>query len=168
MYRLIIIFSIIVSLNAPSKLAAQPGSNTIENKQYCTDYHKRACKFSNKDLEFQYNTQSRSALFRPGQSSSFSFTSFKGYDYKLTFCGEESITKGKPISFKVIDPRTKEILFDSDAENSSQEFEFTCDNSLNLKVELSLPEADEKSKKAIYGCLGFLVQSRKSLQTGFK
>lgn len=114
-----------------------------------------------------YNSQSRSALFRPGQVSVFSFTSFKGYDYRLTFCGDEVLTKGAPIAFKVTDAKTKAVLFDSNESDSATEFEFSCDNSLNLRVEMTLPEA-EGSEKATYGCVGFLLQSRKNLQTGFK
>ncbi len=146
---------------------AQKGSTAIEKTVYCTDYHKKACKFSKKDLEFKYNSQSRSALFRPGQVSEFSFTSFKGYDYRLTFCGEDVLTKGAPIAFKITDAKTKAVLFDSNASDNAKEFEFSCDNSLNLRVEMTLPAA-EGSEKNTYGCVGFLLQSRKSLQTGFK
>jgi len=167
MSRILILITLIASFIFSKEANAQKGSTPIEKTVYCTDYHKKACKFSKKDLEFMYNSQSRSALFRPGQVSVFSFTSFKGYDYRLTFCGDEVLTKGAPIAFKVTDAKTKAVLFDSNESDSATEFEFSCDNSLNLRVEMTLPEA-EGSEKATYGCVGFLLQSRKNLQTGFK
>jgi len=168
MSRILILITFFASLLLTNESKAQKGSTPIEKTYYCTDFHKKMCKFEKKDLEFKYNSQSRSALFRPGQVSVFSFTSFKGYDYRLTFCGEENLTKGAPIAFKVTDAKTNTVLFDSEtAENSPKEFEFICNNSLNLKVEMTLPE-DESSEKASYGCVGFLLQSRRNLQTGFK
>jgi hypothetical protein len=167
MSRILILFILFAGIFMNHKIYAQKSPGSIEKTYYCTDYHKKSCTFKNKDLEFQYNSQSRSALFRPGQSSSFTFTSFKGYDYRLTFCGEDLITKGSPIAFKLMDAKTKEVLFDSEnAEENSTEFEFTCDNTLNLRVEVSMPEADA-ADKAKYGCVGFLLQSRKNLNTGF-
>lgn len=167
MSRIIILITIFIGLLFSTDAKAQKGNNPIQKTVYCTDYHKKACKFSKKDLEFKYNSQSRSALFRPGQVSVFSFTSFKGYDYRLTFCGEDILTKGAPIAFKVTDAKTKAVLFESKDSENAKEFEFSCDNSLNLKVEMTLPAA-EGSEKATYGCVGFLLESRKNLQTGFK
>jgi hypothetical protein len=167
MSRILILFTIIVGFTGLKEVKSQKRNTTIEKAIYCTDYHKKACKFTKKDLEFKYNSQSRSALFRPGQTSTFTFTSFKGYDYRLTFCGEDILTKGTPIPFKVFDARTKKVLYDSnDADSGGTEFEFTCDNTLNLKIEMMLPEADG-SEKAVYGCVGFLIESRKNLTTGF-
>jgi len=167
MSRILILLTLFASLMQTKEVKSQK-SSSIEKTVYCTDYHKKVCKFSKKDLQFKYNSQSRSALFRPGQTSTFSFTSFKGYDYRLTFCGEDKLTKGAPIEFKVFDTKTKTVLFDSNsAEELPTEFEFSCDNSLNLRVEMTLPEADG-SEKATYGCVGFLLESRNNLQTGFK
>jgi len=167
MSRIIFLITMFACLVFSIEAKAQKGNNTVEKAVYCTDYHKKACKFSKKDLEFKYNSQSRSALFRPGQVSLFSFTSFKGYDYRLTFCGEEALTKGAPIAFKITDAKTKTVLFESNGSDSAKEFEFSCDNSLNLRVEMALPAAED-SEKSTYGCVGFLLESRKNLQTGFK
>ena len=167
MSRILMLITIFAGFIFSTEAKAQKGNAPIEKTVYCTDYHKKACTFSKKDLEFKYNSQSRSALFRPGQSSAFSFTSFKGYDYRLTFCGEDVLTKGAPIAFKITDAKTKAVLFDSNASDNAKEFEFSCDNGLNLRVEMTLPAA-EGSEKNTYGCVGFLLQSRKNLQTGFK
>ena len=69
---------------------------------------------------------------------------------------------------KYTDQKTKAINFGVyNGSDNANEFEFSCDNSLNLSVEITLPAA-EGSEKSIYGCVGFLLQSRKNLQTGFK
>lgn len=150
------------SITAQTQLSETKTANSL-----CTDYHKKACSFSKKDLNYKYNSQSRSALFRPGQTSKLTFTAHKGYDYRMTFAAEESILSGGKIDFKIINSTTKKVLFDSQ-EEGAVDFEFICDSSINMIVELSLPENSAESKsKVLYGCVGFLLESRPSLQTGF-
>lgn len=148
---------------------AQSGSaRTVEKEEYCTNYHREACSFSVKDIEWKYNSQSRSALFKPGQKSSFTFVANKGYDYRFTFGAEEKILQGQPLVFKVFEAKTKKPLFNSEDEGSAKEFEFSCDNGMNVLVEVEIPEGNASDgKKKIYGCVGFLMQSRKSPTTGF-
>ncbi|MEX1189752.1 MAG: hypothetical protein WED33_10880 [Bacteroidia bacterium] len=142
-------------------------SKTEPASSLCTDYHKKACKFEKQDILFKYNSQSRDALFRPGQTSKLTFTATKGYDYRLTFAAEDKILQGGNISFKIYDARTKQPLFDSEEEGQA-EFEFICDSSINLTIEISLSEASAEAKsKVLYGCVGFLLESRKTLDTGF-
>ena len=163
--------SLIMILLFSTSLLAQKndGPSTVQKNEYCTDYHRSACTFDNKDIEWKYNGQSRSALFRPGQKSSFTFSAYKGYDYRFSLAGAEIILSGQKIIFKVKDAKTKAILYDSEVDESIQQFEFVCDNSLNVLVELELPEGDGVAgNKVLYGCVGFLLQSRRTMQTGFK
>jgi hypothetical protein len=151
-----------VSLNAQVKLSETKTANSL-----CTDYHRKACSFSKADINYKYNSPSRSALFSPGQSSKLTFTAHKNYDYRLTFAGEESILSGGKIEFKILDSSTGKVLFDS-AEEGVTEFEFVCDSSINMVVQIILPESTASStKKVLYGCVGFLLESRPTLQTGF-
>lgn len=159
---LLVAFSTSLSVFAQAKL-----SKAQSAPELCTDYHKKACKFEKDDIYYEYNSQSKDALFRPGQTSKLVFTAYKGYDYRFTFAADEAITQGGALAFKVMDSRTKKVLFDSDEEGSA-EFEFTCDSSINLAIEVSLPEASAESKsKVLYGCVGFLLESRETLDTGF-
>lgn len=153
---------------ASSNVSAQlQKSDTKPANSFCTDFHLKACSFERKDINFKYNSQSRSALFRPGQSSKLVFTATKGYDYRMTFAAEESVLNGGKIHFKLIDARTKAVLFDSE-ESGATEFEFICDSSINIQVEITLPEGSAETKsKVVYGCVGFLLESRPSLNTGF-
>lgn len=166
MKALVISISILLGLFLHQNVHAQ--QKTRSKTDYCENFHVQNCKFQRKDIEFKYNSQSRSALFRPGQSCSFNITVFKGYDYRMTFCAEENLLQGKPIMYKVIDSRTKKVLYETSEEEWNADFEFVCDNSLNLEIKLQLPEVPyEPNEKTLYGCLGFLLESRNSLKTGF-
>ncbi len=165
-----ILFSAFIFLILVCPLSAQQlqKSDNIPASELCSDYHKKNLSFEKKDINFRYNSQSRSALFRPGQSSKLSFTAFKGNEYRITCGAENSVLNGGTVSFKILDAKTKNVLFDSEAEGATL-FEFICDNSLNLILEIALPEATSTSstKKVVYGCVGFLMESRPALQTGF-
>ncbi|MBX7201506.1 MAG: hypothetical protein IT240_08670 [Bacteroidia bacterium] len=151
-------------LNLP--LFAQ--TKTRNKTEYCENYHKEKCKFQREDIEFQYNSQSKSALFRPGQSCTFNITVFKGFDYRMTFHADENLLQGQHLMYKVLDARTKKVLFETSEDDTNLDFEFVCDNSLNLIIQLQLPEVSyEPTDESMYGCLGFLLESRNSLKTGF-
>lgn len=140
----------------------------IPSKEYCSNFHIKHCKFQQKDIGYHYNSQSRSALFRPGQSCTFKVTVFKGHDYRMTFKGEDVLLQGKPIMFRVIDSKTKKIFYQTTEEDWNQDFEFFCNNSMNLEIHLQLPEVPYKpNDEVLYGCLGFLMETRHTLKTGF-
>lgn len=161
-----IVASVLLSVMVLSAQAQVKLSDTEPAPSMCQDYHKNA-KFAKKDINYKYNSQSKDALFRPGQKSKLTFTAHKGYDYRMTFAAESKILQGGALSFRIYDSRTKKELFNSEDENAT-EFEFICDSSINLTVEVQLPEASaENSKKVLYGCVGFLLESRASLDTGF-
>jgi hypothetical protein len=167
-FRLLVSFSVAILVSFATLAQKTPSRNLVPTEDYCTDYHRNACKFIKKDLQFKYNSQSKSALFRPGQSSTFTVVAFKGLDYRFAIAAEDVILNGQPFTYKVKDAKTNAVIFDSETEETPSDFSFTCDNSLNLRIELQLPEASaEDSKKMIYGCVGFLLESRKTLKTGF-
>jgi hypothetical protein len=167
-FRLLFTISIGILLSTSMIAQKAPSNKLVAAEDYCTDFHRTACKFQKKDLEFKYNSQSKSALFRPGQSSTFTVVAFKGLDYRFAIAAEDVLLNGQPYTYKVKDAKTNALIFDSESENVVTDFSFTCDNSLNLRIELQLPEAGtENSKKMVYGCVGFLLESRKTLKTGF-
>ena len=162
-----IAFSLIFMSFAFTSQAQVKMSKAESASSMCADYHKSACKFSKEDILYKYNSQSRDALFRPGQTSKLTFTATKGFDYRFTFAAEDKILQGGTIDFKIFDAKTKRELYNS-ADDGGTEFEFICDSSINLTVEISMPEAAAEAKsKVLYGCVGFLLQSRQTLNTGF-
>jgi hypothetical protein len=85
----------------------------------------------------------------------------------LTNCGEEALTKGAPVAFKITHVKNNVVLFETKDSDSAKEYESPCDNSLNLRVEMTLPAA-EGSEKSSYNYVDFLLESRNNLQTSFK
>jgi len=167
-FRLLVQFSYIVLLTNATIAQKTSSRNLVPAEVYCEDFHRSACKFIKKDLEFKYNSQSKSALFRPGQSSTFSIVAFKGLDYRFSLAVDDNLLNGQPLAYKVKDAKTNALIYDSESAEVVSDFSFTCDNSLTLRIEMQLPEADqENAKKMIYGCVGFLLESRKTLKTGF-
>lgn len=159
-----LLFSVMLLL--PSLSYGQNGKKKVT--EYCNDYHIKHCKFQQKDIGYKYNSQSRSALFKPGQKSTFKVSVFKGHDYRMTFKGEDILLQGKPLMFKVMDSKTKKVFYQTSEENWNPDFEFYCSHSMNLVVELLLPEVPYKpNDEVLYGCLGFLMENRHSIKTGF-
>lgn len=160
-----LLFCSTIYLAAQTKLI----SGGTKSTEYCTDYHKKNARFKSNELKFTLSSQSRSALFRPGQKSSFVVTAYSGYDYRFTFAVDEKLVGANSINYRIIDAKSQKELYNSAADKSEEEFMFTCTSSLNLKIELEIPEIEKKGEinKAIYGCVGFLLESRKTIKTGF-
>jgi hypothetical protein len=145
---------------------------SIFAQQFCTDFHKKNCKL-NPDPDYIYNAQSKSGLFEKGQTSSLRIVGYKGVDYYINICTQASL--GGKVAFKIKDGKTSEILYDNAADNLSQEFDFSCDNSRTLIIEVTIPgdssgEKDKKTNKlkdVDMACLGVLIQTRPTPKTGF-
>lgn len=134
--------------------------------QYCSNFHKKYCGPPN-DF-FSYNGQSKSALFEKGQTSSLRFVAYKDHDYKITLCTEEQL--GTDIAFKIRDGKTGDLLFDNSDEDLTQQFEFTCENTRTLTLEVTVPEGEtkeEKFKPSDMACLGVLIEHKATEKTGF-
>jgi hypothetical protein len=147
-------------------------SKQFDARKMCFDFHKYYCGFEEKLPFFAYNAQSRSTLFRRGETSEMYFIAYKGYDYRLSFCGQDDLLEGQKIAFFIRNGKTKELIYENSNDNFPQEFEFTCTSSARILVEISLPP-DTKTKLKpgnrfeYKGCIGVLIESRKTPGTGF-
>lgn len=167
-----LLFSTIVIFIYATNAIAQRG-NQYDTRQFCYDYHKYSCNFEEKLVNFDYNPQSKSTLFRRGESAETHFIAYKGFDYRLSFCGQDDLLEGQKIAFFIRNGKTKELIFENSTEDFTQEFEFTCTSSSRILVEISLPPKPENSLKPgnrfeYKGCIGVLIESRSSPVTGFK
>jgi hypothetical protein len=147
-------------------------SKQFDTRKMCFDFHSYYCKFEEKLINFDYNAQSRSTLFRRGETSEMYFIAYKGYDYRLSFCAQEDLLEGQKIAFFIRNGKTKELIYENSSENFPQEFEFSCTSSTRILVEVSLPPETGNKLKAgnkfeYKGCLGVLIESRRSPSTGF-
>lgn len=156
---------ILFILCTTAKLQAQ--NLQFDTRRSCLDFHKYFCAFEEKLPGFTYNTQSRSTLFQQGETSEMYFIAYKGFEYRLKFCGQEKLLEGQKIVFKIKDGQTKELIYNNAKHNFQQEFKFTCTSSARFLIEVSI-SADKTSKtksenqSEYNGCVGVLIESRKA------
>ncbi len=141
--------------------------------QICNNYHrdKKSCVPS-KD-QFSYNGQSRSALMYKGQTSVLNVVFQSKQDYRISFCPESIL--GERIEFKIKDGKTGEILYDNADEDFTTIFEFSCDHTSRLAIDITIPEEGEgtggrklsRLKSSTSGCLGVLIEHMPTAKTGF-
>ena len=146
----------------------------------CFQFHKFNC-FPEGDKKkeergFVYDSQSRSGLFSSDEKSNKSqlrFVVYKGMDYRLSVCIDEEVL-GETVQFVVKDAKTKELLFNNADEENTKQFEFSSAQTRSLIVEVSIPNGEAgggekggKGKVAEGGCVGLLIEHKKSEKVGF-
>ncbi len=157
--------------------------------QECKNFHKKKCNGSD-DPYMRYNTQSKSGMFVLGHTSDLVFVSHAGQDYRISLCQDNDVEE--LIKFKVIDGRSKDVLFDSESsaldvpvdEESGEEaslpmfFEFSSEVTKKIIVRITAPgpppeEGKEKGKKneeidpeSLF-CVGVLLENMPTPKLGF-
>ncbi|MBN2610609.1 MAG: hypothetical protein JXB00_03555 [Bacteroidales bacterium] len=128
----------------------------MAHSQDCTDYHQYHCAYA--DYTFFYSRQSKSFLFRKGQTAEVQIVAYAGEEYYLSVCGARKLGT---IRFRIIsDDNDRTVLFDN-AENEYQSsVSFVNEATSNLIIELSTAEGSSKESKDT-GCLGLVVQFKK-------
>src|ERR1700741_390038 len=146
-------------------------NHAIAQASLCGDFHKKACYMegTRKDKrEFMYNSQSKSGLFAQGSTSKMRCVVYKGMDYRMTVCCETTL--GDKINFKIFDGRTNELLFDSQKNDDTHQFEFQAGSTRQLVIEVTVPTGEvkeEKGKPVDAACVGMLIEHKVSERTGF-
>jgi hypothetical protein len=159
-----IFFAIVVCLSISSAAVfAQPS--------VCSGFHKSNCIIEGSKADrklFQYNAQSKSGLFAQGSTSKMRCVVYKGMDYRMTVCSEETL--GEKINFKIFDGRTQELLFDSQKNEDTHQFEFSAGSTRQLVIEVTVPTGEvkeEKGKPVDAACVGMLIEHKVSERQGF-
>ncbi|GAB4381141.1 MAG: hypothetical protein Kow0075_12820 [Salibacteraceae bacterium] len=154
--------------------------------QDCNNFHKRKC-YGSDNPYMNYNSQSKSGLFVLGHTSDLVFVAHAGQDYRITLCQDRRVEE--PIKFKVLDGRSKEVLFDSEtaaldtpAEGDDGDqslpmfFEFTCDVTKKIIVRITAPgpppeegkgkRNQEPDPESLF-CVGVLIENMPTPKLGF-
>jgi hypothetical protein len=137
--------------------------------QDCTGYHQFHCQYA--DYTFFYSRQSKSALFRRGQSSELRIVAYGGEDYYIAVCAHRKFGN---IHFRILEDSEDSIqIFDNAEHEYVESIIFTNEVTRNLIIEVSVPEGTGKESKE-RRCVGVVVQFRKtdfepkkSRRTGF-
>lgn len=107
--------------------------------QNCLQFERKACKRSDMD-EFKFNSQSKSGLFGSSDKSELNIVVYAGQDYRISFCAGKIL--GETVAFVIKDAKTKEVLYDNAQEDFIQQFEFSCEATRRLIIEVGIYSPD--------------------------
>jgi len=125
--------------------------------QDCTDYHQYHCLYG--DYSFFYSRQSKSALFRPGQTSELKIVAYSGEDYYVSVCAHR---KFGDIRYKILeDTPEKNVIYDNADDDFAKTITFTNEVTRNVIIEVSVPKGDERNVND-RRCVGVVIQFRKT------
>jgi hypothetical protein len=127
--------------------------------QDCTDYHQYHCVYA--DYTFFYSRQSKSALYKPGQSNELRIVAYSGEDYYVAVCAHRKFGN---VHFKIMeDNASRKVFYDNANDNYSESIMFSNDITRNLIIEVSVPEGDSKDAND-RRCVGVVIEFRKTDQ----
>ena len=139
------------------------------NSQHCIVFHEKRCAL---EEPFEYDAQSKSALFSPGHSSELSMVAYRGKDYRISFCLDKNL--GEQVEFQVLDSKSREVLYDNRDDDMSQEFKFTANSTQRIILKVTVPGEKEEQTKGSrkvslskMWCLGVLVERMNTPKLGF-
>ena len=139
----------------------------LSQAQYCHNFHRSNC-YRSANKFFKYNGQSKSALMAKGQSSNLNVVVYSGQDYRVSICTEPEL--GEKMEWRILDGKSKDVLYDNADDEYSQQFEFTCDKTRSLVFEVSVPDGETKNKRlkpTDMACLGLLIEHMATPKSGF-
>lgn len=126
--------------------------------QDCSEYHKYHCMYG--DYTFHISRQSKSALFKPGQTKELRITTYRGEDYYVSVCAH---AKFGDIRFRILeDTPNRELIYDNASDKYVEDIIFSNEVTRNLIIEVSVPEADSR-RADDYRCVGVVIQHRKTI-----
>lgn len=129
------------------------------NGQDCFEYHISECE---PDYDgYKLSSQSRSALFKLGHSSSFSFRAMEGYEYLVTMCYEEKL---HGIALTVFDVNKN---YSYSIEQGDRFVHLVIEESTDLEVKVDVPLGDVEIEKVpyeeLYGCVGVRIEYKRNI-----
>jgi hypothetical protein len=125
--------------------------------QDCTDYHQYHCLYA--DYTFFYSRQSKSALFKRGQTSELKIVTYTGEDYYISVCAHRKFGK---IHFRIIeDNAARNVIYDNAVDDYAESVTFSNSLTRNMILEVTVPETegvDSNDRR----CVGVVIQFRKT------
>ena len=128
----------------------------ISVAQDCTDYHQYHCLFG--DYTFFYSRQSKSALFKKGQTSELRIVAYGGEEYYVSVCAHRKFGN---VQFRILeDNAEKTVIYDNAKDSYAESIIFSNQVTRNLIIEVTVPEGDGKNMNE-RRCVGVVIQFRK-------
>lgn len=154
--------------------------------QDCNNFHKKKC-WGSDNPSMRYNSQSKSGLFVLGHTSDLTFVAHAGHDYRVSLCQDKKVEE--PLKFKILDGRSKEVLFDNETavldtpaegdngdQSLPQYFEFSTELTKKIIIRITAPgpppEEGKKGRNAQPDpedlfCVGVLLENMPTPKLGF-
>jgi hypothetical protein len=134
-------------------------ASLMSYSQDCSDYHQYHCLYA--DYTFFYSKQSKSTLFKPGQSSEIRIVAYSGEDYYIAVCAHRKFGN---IHYRILEDNAhKNVIYDNAADNYSESIIFSNDRTRNLIIEVSVP-LESESNTTDRRCVGVVIEFRKTGQ----
>ena len=153
MKKLLFIILIILFVSQASESFAQD----------CTDYHQYHCLYA--DYTYFYSRQSKSALFRKGQTSELKIVAYSGEDYYVSVCAHRKFGN---IQFRILeDNEQRNLIYDNAKNDFAESITFSNTITRNLIIEVTVPEGDNKDVLD-RRCVGVVIEFRKTRPPGKK
>lgn len=125
--------------------------------QDCTNYHKLGDCIMDRSRGYKIYSQSKSVAISALDTIELNMIFYGQKDYIISFCTHR---KFYPINFRLIDPYTKEILYDNaqDSYIESLGVGFDVTKSLTVRINVLARKATPEEIEGYMGCLGVLIQ----------
>lgn len=131
-------------------------SNMLWSQSDCEGFHLYNCGYI--DYTFKYSPQSKSAMFKRGQTSSMKIVVYGDEEYHIGVCTHR---KFGAVHFKVFEENTeKTLIYDNTQDNLAQSFVFSNKVTRTLIIEVTIPP-NEKKDKYERRCVGVVVEYKK-------
>lgn len=127
----------------------------------CRKFHLYAECNANPGPRFKYDGQSRSNIIGVGDQLIYNLVFYSSREYNLSFCTSEYF---EPIHIQLIDAETEDVLYDNSEDEFRQVITLNVDFTQRIKilVEIKAESMTEEEKLEFMGCLGMMIQYKKS------
>lgn len=125
--------------------------------QDCVGYHELGDCILDRQKGFKIYSQSKSVSMSPLDTVELNIVFYGQKDYILSFCAHK---KMYPIHFTLVDPESKQVLYDNtnDRYIESLGVGFDVTKSLAITIQALARESDEEEIENNVGCVGLLIQ----------
>ena len=125
--------------------------------QDCTTYHEVGDCIMDRDKAYKIYSQSRSAVISATDTIEFSIVFYGQKDYICSFCTHQ---KFYPVNFRLIDPDTREVLYDNKEDKyiESLGVGFDVTKTLIIQVSVLARKAKPEEIEDYLSCIGLLLQ----------
>ncbi len=127
----------------------------------CKKFHLYSDCNVNPGPKFKFDGQSRSNIIGVGDQMIYSLVLYGERQYKVNFCTSDYF---EPIHVKLLNAETDEIIYDNEVDDYLALLTLNIEKTQRLKVfvEILAEEMSEADKLEYFGCLGMMIQSKKT------